>query len=294
MRHRKLRKKIASAKWYAKKMVDIRAIEDEYKRKLREQHNRRQQQRLWTPLQFAYNRCVTEHTQHGFPCRPASFPVFHWLRLIDLTYAAMGRIQDRHPEWAHRPGYVDRWNLLKKLTFQELRKEYQLRFNDIPCAVEDDSESPTVDSMWTRFRATSFPFTCSAVGWLFVGLLWRGVHTYMWPRICAHLHHRMPMDPNMHPFEMAGSLDACVWLDDDIDQLLTQLEEELPSPVYSNSVTSDTKNQEEELWQDSLDSILNDAFAIQRDQSTNSKPTTMETSPSTTNSLESFDSQDLS
>lgn len=111
--HRKLRKKIASAKWYAKKKDREIREQHEHRRKLEAEYQAREAakaHRIWPdPVQRAYWRCVVEHHVHGYPPRPDSVPdPREWLRRVDAVEARIQATRDalRGVEWAR---YVP-WN----------------------------------------------------------------------------------------------------------------------------------------------------------------------------------------
>lgn len=128
--HRKLRKKIASAKWYAKKK----------KREIREQNQRRKELEaeyqakqaalpwIWTsPLQRAYWRCVVEHHVRGYPPRPTDMDPHTWLRdwvdvVEDRIRTTRQELQDvewaRYVPWDDHMGFT---KVLRQLGIRSLR-----------------------------------------------------------------------------------------------------------------------------------------------------------------------------
>lgn len=101
--HRKLRKKIASAKWYAKKK----------KREIREQNRHRRELEaalqqsthpwIWVDAwNRAYWRCVVEHHVRGYPPRSEDVDPHTYLQRVDAVEERIRttRHQLRHEEWA--------------------------------------------------------------------------------------------------------------------------------------------------------------------------------------------------
>lgn len=129
--HRKLCKKIASAKWYAKKK----------KREIQEEHAHRKQLEaayqqkkatvpyLWTDaLNRAYWRCVVEHHVRGYPVRPPNADPYEWCHQVDLVESAIQATRERlrgvkwaqHVPWDDDLGFV---KILRQLGWRQLHRE---------------------------------------------------------------------------------------------------------------------------------------------------------------------------
>lgn len=237
--HRKLRKKIASAKWYAKKKKGIVEQQEALQTALYEAHRDRQRRRLWTLEQFQYWRCATEHALHDFPVRPTSIPPAEWLELIDLTYAAMARMEEAHQDtsWYTR----ERKRTLKHLALAELLRERTMR--SMPaCRKKNPVNEQT--SIWKRWTAGIVPSVCTTLGWMLTGMVTLGIHATHWPWFCRTLHEKFP-EPHPH-----------VWLDEDIQHLNRELDR-----LCSPDATPTQRTMDElDSIPSSLDSFLNDAF----------------------------------
>lgn len=126
--HRKLRKKIASAKWYAKKKKREIQEENQLRQKLEEEYQATKPVYLWTPLQRAYWRCALDHHVRGYPIRPDSVEPVMWCRWVDEVEAQIQRtrveLQDvpwaRHVPWDDDLGVL---RVLRQLGLREVRSD---------------------------------------------------------------------------------------------------------------------------------------------------------------------------
>lgn len=248
--HRKLRKKIASAKWYASKKKELIHQQRELQKELEAAYQLRRQQRLWTPDQFAYWRAVREHHYHGFPVRPMDIPVHDWIQLIDLTYAAMARMLEAQQDqsWLAHP---ERRRVLKRLAFAELLKEYKHKHEDITKICDKCKTTEEHSSIWSRVTRGVFPSICSTIGWIYAGYIVRKVPSDMWTRTCTHLHTRM--EEHTHSKNM-------IWLDEDLQVLRRAVDRMCMEPVDDTPFTEETST-----IPGSLDSYLYDTFGDLRD-----------------------------
>lgn len=81
VQHRKLRKKIASAKWYAKKKQAEIEEEHRVRQELAEKLIPPPHAPVWPDAQvFAHWHASLDHHLRGFPVRPASVPVTEWIQ----------------------------------------------------------------------------------------------------------------------------------------------------------------------------------------------------------------------
>lgn len=123
--HRKLRKKIASAKWYAKKKKREIAEENQLRHQLEEAYQATKPVYLWTPLQRAYWRCALDHHVRGYPVRPDSVEPFTWCRWVDEVEAQIQRTRVKLQDvaWArHVPWDEDDLSVLRTLRQLGLRE----------------------------------------------------------------------------------------------------------------------------------------------------------------------------
>ena len=242
--HRKLRKKIASAKWYAKKKKVIVAHQQALQNELEAAHRERQRRRLWTTEQYMYWRCATEHALHDFPVRPNHIPPGDWLQMIDLTYAAMARMVDAHQDtsWYTK----ERKKVLKHLAIRELLQERQMQ--SAAMVVPDGRKKtpqPTTKGLWSRWTFGVVPSVCSTLGWILSGMVAAGIHATHWSWFSTALHTRF-VTPHPH-----------VWLDEDIQHL----RRELDRLCTSQEVGTHTNIMHDiESIPSSLDSFLDDAY----------------------------------
>lgn len=107
-RHRKLRKKIASARWYAKRKRAALVEQAEHRQRLEAEHRQRHPRpsggRLWTDAEFWYWKGVLARARRGYPARPADVPAERWCEWIDRVEAAIERSRPAADAlWRHIP-----------------------------------------------------------------------------------------------------------------------------------------------------------------------------------------------
>lgn len=186
--HRKARKKLASAKWYAKKKK--REIQDQNskRQKLETEWQQRQQQPVWTPTQFCEWRCALEHHNRGWPVRPVDIPAEDWCKLLDLGYESLARVPDAN---------VAEDFVLKQLCIRELLGHYRSHgLSPTMDRVHRTSEMARTtcnSSVWERAASALasgwFPMVCTHLGVLFLQLA--ALHqTHRWPDVCRYITQR--------------------------------------------------------------------------------------------------------
>ena len=103
IRHRKLRKKIASAKWYAHKKQ--REIEEEHTHRQRIEEDLREQERLrrgytWPSVR---QRCewiaVVNHLAKGYPERPSTTDAILWRSWCDEIESGIDHLREKVTQW---------------------------------------------------------------------------------------------------------------------------------------------------------------------------------------------------
>lgn len=137
IRHRKLCKKRASAKWYLKKKQREIREQNDLRRELEREYQIRCQRPMWSPEEMAHHRCFLAHHLYGYPRRPDEVPVFVWDAWKDHTEQRLERLETTFPHW--------RWSVplrvsLRRLTMREYYEEYY--------------QSPPTDDALKRFRRT--------------------------------------------------------------------------------------------------------------------------------------------
>lgn len=195
--HRKERKKIASAKWYAaKKRAEIRA-QREKRRELEASLQAQKRQCIWSDEERASWRCVLEHVKRRWPCRPAQVPALDWCHMMDLTDEC---IEQMHIDWCDRE---DQLVAVRHLCMREFRECYEasggglenirerIRNRSSPVA-HHNMASTASHSAWESTAAWLtggwFPFVCTGVGLLFVQLAVLGQLRH-WPELVRHMYH---------------------------------------------------------------------------------------------------------
>lgn len=188
IRHRKLRKKIASAKWYAKKKKSIIQEENNLRRQLEEEYQERRRGFIWSDTERAYWRAVVDHHYRGYPVRPQDLPIEDWIRLSDVTEQGLTRM-------IHESPWRMQWNdekckCFRQMCMRELLECY--RNTERPSeqgwsAITARAQSRTIrTSWWDKVSGGWWPFMCTAVGLVFIHLASIGEES-RWSDFCAAL-----------------------------------------------------------------------------------------------------------
>jgi hypothetical protein len=173
VRHRKLRKKLASAKWYAKKKK--KEIEEENTLRLELEFQRAEKERLkegwiWEdPRDRAYARAVADHLYRGYPVRPEHVDPLEWSAMADVLEEALAATRQRST-WQNVP-----WNdflfmkCLRQLGMRELLQKSSSssssssssnnnQYNNIHKSIELASEyGVVVAGLWVRTMGEYWP-----------------------------------------------------------------------------------------------------------------------------------------
>lgn len=193
--HRKERKKIASAKWYAaKKRAEIRE-QHQKRRELEAQLQAEKKTYIWSDEERASWRCVLDNIHRQWPCRPAHISALVWCELMDLTQECVDRM---HIDWSTRPRQLE---AARHLCMRELRQCYEagagldsirarIRSRSSPVA-HQSVDSTASHSSWENIAAKLtggwFPFVCTGVGLLFLQLAVLGQVRH-WPGLVHHMY----------------------------------------------------------------------------------------------------------
>lgn len=129
--HRKLRKKIASAKWYAKKKKREIQEQNEARRELEAQYQAKLQAQpyLWSLRDRAYWGAVLHHHIRGYPVRPDSVDPIEWCHWIEIVEARIRQTRDvelRDVAWARYVPWDDDLGftkILRQLGLREVRDQ---------------------------------------------------------------------------------------------------------------------------------------------------------------------------
>lgn len=198
--HRKERKKIASAKWYAAKK----------KREQQRQRLKRQQleaelaakqeannRYIWkTAEERASWRCVVDHLRRGWPCRPSHIAALDWCEIIDLADEC---IQRMGIDWSGRP--PQHLATVRELCVRELRDCYEsggglprirerIRSRSSAVAhhnVDSRASNSAWESMASWLTGGWFPFVCTGVGCVFLQLAVLG-QLRLWPGLVHQMY----------------------------------------------------------------------------------------------------------
>ena len=201
--HRKERKKIASAKWYAaKKKAEIKE-QNRKRRELEEELQAKKKTYLWTHEERASWRCALDHVLRGWPCRPPHVKATTWCRLMDITQECVDRM---YIDWSKRPD--EQLCLVRQMCMRELMQSYPREGGEEESTDEwlakirerihrrssgeahHSTDSISSQSAWERVASTLtegwFPFVCTGVGLLFLQLATLGQLRH-WPGLVRHM-----------------------------------------------------------------------------------------------------------
>lgn len=118
--HRKLRKKIASAKWYAKKRKAELAEQDQFRAECELRLQQRKAERIWSPHMFNEWRCVTSYMFHGFPMKPKYIATSQWCEMMDIVQQRMSMMEEHGIQTSDHVSYTVLWNNTKKQLCQKM------------------------------------------------------------------------------------------------------------------------------------------------------------------------------
>lgn len=151
--HRKLRKKIASARWYAKKKYDEHVQWTEHCHRVAHRLHVRLSQPIWLdPIRRAEWRCVTSHMFHGWPIRPVHcIGALTWCLCMDLCTAAMDHMTDDVAvQWQreHLDHPPFRWTPAKRKAAQHLCMRELMDILQHHCEQWSDPAHPAAPEEW--------------------------------------------------------------------------------------------------------------------------------------------------
>ena len=194
--HRKLRKKIASARWYAKKKKMELHVQRQRRIALEQQWKNQMQQAIWSSEQFAEWRCVCAHMFHGWPACPITIGAVDWCRLMDLAEMSIQRMgENTTKNWSKRKMKLCRHLVLKELC--EWYRDHACDVDSVHSRMKDrnwsnshrvnssssSSSSSSSVSSASRLCGGWFPFLCTDVGMVFLQLAVLG-QVHRWPDVC--------------------------------------------------------------------------------------------------------------
>lgn len=213
--HKKQRKKIASAKWYAKKQA---IVKDKEAKKLMKKQICGKYAALNTPPErnpYSYQfqpteeekqelRCKWEHQLNGWPVRNPVIPPDKWLEIIDLAKECVDRMHYDPIKDAQKLA------LCKRLCVEELKHEF-LRWggtdqsmSDVRTRCNTPANPPdNASSSWAeraKFALTQgwFPTVCTTAGLFWIQCVLRG-QKHLWPALMRHVYPLNRMSTNILP-----------------------------------------------------------------------------------------------
>lgn len=215
--HKKQRKKIASAKWYAKKQAVVKAKES---KKLEKKQLSGRYAALNTPPEhnpYSYQfqpteeekqelRCKWEHQLNGWPVRNPAVPPDKWLAIIDLAKECVDRMNYDPVQDAHKLA------LCKRLCVEELKHEFlkwggtDQSMSDIrtrcntPVSPPESSSSSWADRAKFALTQGWFPTVCTTAGLFWIQCILRG-QKHLWPALVRHVYPLNRMSTNILPIQ---------------------------------------------------------------------------------------------
>lgn len=278
--HRKLRKKIASARWYAKKKKNELGIQRQRRLTLEQRWREHIRKSIWTLEQYSEWRCVCAHMFHDWPACPTNIPAMDWCKLMDLAEIAIQRMgQTVTQTWSNR-----KMKLCRQLVLKELCEWYRSHDGDVESVHSrmkernwsnshgENSSSSSSSSSAYRLCGGWFPLLCTDVGLLFLQLaVLRQVHR--WPEVCR-LMYQVANANRIHDVQITGDIhrhtkpptenpmhNPC--LNDPIFVQLMEMMIEIEQELEGGDPTLSTTPSTYSSLQDSLDSfLLNDLFRV--------------------------------
>lgn len=283
-RHRKLRKKIASAKWYAHKKqreIDEQREHREELERLRQEADRSRYHFVWhDPGRRAEWFAVVACLRWGYPERPSTVEACQWRQWVERIESEIDALEQdlktAPPRWSQWLQHT--W--VRKIFRQFAIREIQGQWN---------TDRPVIPR---GCCCTNRLWSTSIWNWLWV-MTHLGNAREDFPILWCHLHRRAL---HMHPAEATEHVDPCTFLLSDpecfrwIDRMADHLEELLQEPANLPDSDRDTSSQEPEeeeeegyvtqeptpdwVWAltdsdseslpSSLDNFVTDTFAITR------------------------------
>lgn len=171
IRHRKLRKKIASAKWYAKKKKKEINEENNLRELLRDQLEEARRQRnfcIWeTPEARAYARAVVDHAYRGYPVRPADLHPCSWSAMADVVERNL-RVTEERGVWDHVPWDTnpDLKKCMRQLGMRELRYRCPSLISSSPSSLSSSDNNTihiNVDNNMVLETCSEFGLICAGL-----------------------------------------------------------------------------------------------------------------------------------
>lgn len=121
IRHRKLCKKRASAKWYVKKKQAEITEQKQHRRQLAELFSHKLTQPIFSLEQQAHNRCYLAHRCFGYPMRPIDESVWLWDYWKDCVEEQLDLCRHTFPDWCWSDDVLV---ALRRLGIQERRHHH--------------------------------------------------------------------------------------------------------------------------------------------------------------------------
>ena len=191
--HRKERKKIASARWYAKKKRREIREENALRQTLEMQYQAQRASQppyvFWrTPEDRWYWQSLLDHAVRGYPVRPDSVPAEQWCTWTSTVESQLQSTRQRlrGAVWQGVP-WDDRFftKILRQLGIRELRSAPQQPSRpSTNRTTSNTSQQPaSVPGSVSSSSAPRALWTCGPWGVLFAGLVRRGLPLGWWPQI---------------------------------------------------------------------------------------------------------------
>ena len=270
--HRKQRKKVASAKWYAQKKQREIDEENQLRWQLEQEYRAKQARSVWTPTMQAYHRAALDHIYRGYPVRPEAVPPLQWVAWADMVEEQLRASETTaNGLWDHIPwDHPDFRKCLRQLGMREARWNASRTSHprERATSISSAADAKRADHMRNHAMSSSLT-TCSVLGVVFAGLAQRGLHHH-WPWVLAQMNHVFqPSNTNDHnaAYPLAHRMPPSQKPTQKTQHILDWIQQYVfPEPTStdasSSSVALDhSDSEDEDLDDDQLD-YLHDTFGI--------------------------------
>lgn len=233
IRHRKLRKKIASAKWYARRKQRELDEQRDHRQRLHDEWLRQQQRVPYTwpdPDRRAEWHAVVAHHCLGYPVRPYDVAPVRWRDMVDGIERDIEDLRNGAREAFEVPTGIRTWldetfvrKILRQMAVREIHHGHWTSHPEVPWCCTPPRHWAT--SVWA---------------WLWV-ITHLGNHAEEFPTVWAHVHRhalRQPHGSTDPWYLLRSDPDCCRWI-----QTMSQNVATLVTDVPPTTTTSTTDSQ---------------------------------------------------
>lgn len=205
--HRKARKKIASAKWYAKKKKKEIKEQNMKRKELNNKIQEKMCQRIWTEQQYWEWRSVLAYHAHWWPMRPHDIPARDWCCLLDWADSSVRNILSRMG--MANTAATSKVIVTKQLCMRELAECYRTHgLEEVSARIVAERKVEGSSSQWehiaSQLSQSAFPVATTPVGMLFVQLFCMG-QSHRWAEVCRGLYQTHVIPPSTTSVQTHGA-----------------------------------------------------------------------------------------